>query len=202
MHCITFEFLGQHRHGSAFHEYLRLRKSCFVDGLGWDIPHNDDVEMDQYDNPSAFYSLVIHGERVVGGARVLPTTAAWGQYSYMLRDAQRGFIDGIPTGILASDILRKEVWECTRLVTSDELVQQVDRATCLSLVIGGVVDLVRENGGDELISLTRPPLMRALRQLGFPVWQDGAPYVNRSDGLKYAVLRMPAAPSAHLIAAE
>ena len=51
MHYITFDFLGQHRHGSAFHEYLRLRKGFFVDDLGWDIPHNDDVEMDQYDNP-------------------------------------------------------------------------------------------------------------------------------------------------------
>ena len=26
MHTITFDFLGQYRHGSAFHEYLRLRK--------------------------------------------------------------------------------------------------------------------------------------------------------------------------------
>jgi len=46
MRNITFDFLGQHRHGSAFHEYLRLRKTFFVDGLDWDIPHNDDVEMD------------------------------------------------------------------------------------------------------------------------------------------------------------
>ena len=69
MHNITFDFLGQHRHGSAFHEYLRLRKSFFVDELHWDIPHNDDVEMDQYDNPCAHYSLVLRNGRVVGGAR-------------------------------------------------------------------------------------------------------------------------------------
>ena len=68
MHNITFDFLGQHRHGSAFHEYLRLRKSFFVDALGWDIPHNDDVEMDQYDNPCAHYSLVLRRGKVVGGA--------------------------------------------------------------------------------------------------------------------------------------
>ena len=33
MHTVTFEFLGQYRHGSAFHQYLQLRKSFFVDDL-------------------------------------------------------------------------------------------------------------------------------------------------------------------------
>ena len=61
MRNVTFEFLGQHRHGTAFHEYLHLRKVFFVDQLGWDIPHNADVEMDQYDNPCAHYSLVLRG---------------------------------------------------------------------------------------------------------------------------------------------
>ena len=93
MRNITFDFLGQHRHGSAFHEYLRLRKSFFVDELGWDIPHNDDVEMDQYDNPTAHYSLVQRNGKVVGGARIMPTTAAWGRHTYMLRDAQLGGLE-------------------------------------------------------------------------------------------------------------
>ena len=96
MHTITFDFLGQHRHGSAFHEYLRLRKSFFVNELGWDIPHNDDVEMDQYDNPCAHYSLVQRNGKVVGGARIMPTTAAWGRHTYMLRDALRGGLESIP----------------------------------------------------------------------------------------------------------
>ena len=98
MHTITFDFLGQYRHGSAFHEYLRLRKSFFVDELGWDIPHNDDVEMDQYDNPCAHYSLVMRNGKVVGGARIMPTTAVWGRHSYMLRDALHGCIEQIPRG--------------------------------------------------------------------------------------------------------
>jgi N-acyl-L-homoserine lactone synthetase len=202
MHNITFDFLGQHRYGTAFHEYLRLRKSCFVDALGWDIPHNEDVEMDQYDNPCAHYSLVVHGGQVVGGARVMPTTATWGRHTYMLRDALRGCIEEIPASMLESDIATDEVWECTRLVSADSLTHQSERAACLSLVIGGVVDVVRRNGGNEIVSLTRPPLLRALRQLGFPVSQHGQPYVNRSDGLKYAVLRMPAVRFTHLIAAE
>ena len=78
MHYITFDFLGQHRYGSAFHEYLRLRKGFFVDDLGWDIPHNEDVEMDQYDNPTAHYCLVMRNGEVVGGARAMSTAADLG----------------------------------------------------------------------------------------------------------------------------
>ena len=62
MEIITFNLLDQHLHGYAFHEYLKLRKTFFVDELGWDIPHNDDVEMDQYDNPCAHYSLVLKAD--------------------------------------------------------------------------------------------------------------------------------------------
>jgi acyl homoserine lactone synthase len=202
MQNITFDFLGQHRHGVAFHEYLRLRKAFFVDALGWDIPHNDDVEMDQYDNPCAHYSLVVWRGKVVGGARTMPTTASWGRYTYMLRDALRGCVEQIPSEAMPSDIATDEVWECTRLVMSDCVTSQSARAQCLSLIVEGLVDITNRNGGCELMSLSPLPLMRALRQLGFAASRAGEPYVSASDGRRYAVLRMPALRSAHSMAAE
>ena len=78
MENITFDLSCLHRYGPAFYDYLRLRKHFFVDMLGWDIPHNDSVEMDQYDNPLAFYSLVLRDGQVIGGARTMPTTSSWG----------------------------------------------------------------------------------------------------------------------------
>lgn len=90
MHYTTFDFLGQYLQGDAFCQYLRIRKRFFVDKLGWNIPHDDEVEMDQYDNPCAHYALVLRDTTVVGGARVMPTTASWGRHTYMLRDALRG----------------------------------------------------------------------------------------------------------------
>jgi acyl homoserine lactone synthase len=202
MHNVTFDFLGQHRHGTAFHEYLKLRKAFFVDALGWDIPHNDEVEMDQYDNPCAHYSLVLHRGRVVGGARAMATTATWGKHSYMLRDALRGWLEDIPAEVMPTDVESRDVWECTRLVMSDEVATQSDRANCLSLIVGGLVDIAHENGGMELMSLSPLPLMRALRQLGYAADRFGEPYLNETDGRRYAVLRMPAMQSSHLIAAE
>jgi N-acyl-L-homoserine lactone synthetase len=201
MQHVTFDFLGQHRHGMAFHQYLRLRKSFFVDLLGWDIPHNDDVEMDQYDNPCAYYSLVLWRGDVVCGCRTMPTTASWGRHTYLLRDVRRGHIDQIPDEVVPFDFAMREVWECTRLVMSKTVASHSDRAACLSMVMEGVIEIASCNGGLELVSLTRVPLMRALRQLGFTVSQLGASYVSETDGREYAVLRMPAARSSHLIAA-
>jgi acyl homoserine lactone synthase len=202
MHSITFDFLGQHRHGMAFHEYLRLRKAFFVDALGWDIPHNDDVEMDQYDNPCAHYSLVLRRGRVVGGARSMPTTASWGHHTYMLRDVLRGRIEQIPQDVMPADIVSDEVWESSRLVISDHVTHRSERAECLRLIFEGLVDIANRNGGTEIMGLTRPPLVRALRQLGFAPSRLGEPYLSETDGRQYAVLRMPAMLSAHRIAAE
>ena len=200
MHYVTFGFLGQHLHGMAFHQYLRLRKWYFVDVLGWNIPHDDDVEMDQYDNPCAHYVLVLRGSTVVGGARMMPTTASWGQHSYMLRDALLGRID-IPPQVVSEEIVSGEVWECTQFVVSGDLDTQADRVECLSLILWGCNELLQENGGREVISLSPVPMLRTLRQLGYPANRIGEPY-SEMDGRRYAMLRIPALTPALAIAAE
>jgi acyl homoserine lactone synthase len=162
-----------------------------VDGLGWDIPHNDDVEMDQYDNPLAYYSLVLQDGEVIGGARVMPTTSSWGAHTYMLRDAAASKLPDIPGQVMTVEIEDAKVWECTRLVLSDDVTGHADRSLCLSLIVDGLVTVAAQNGGQELISLSPVTLMRALRQLGYSASRIGEPYSNASDGRKYAVLSMP-----------
>lgn len=149
MHNITFDMSELHRHGTAFYDYLKLRKQFFVDTLGWDIPHNDLVEMDQYDNPLAHYSLVLRDGAVVGGARTMPTTSHWGGHTYMLRDAVAGKLADIPSQVLGREIDTPRVWECTRLVMSDEVRSQADRARCLSLIVEGLADVARRHGAQE-----------------------------------------------------
>jgi len=192
MENITFNLSCLHRHGTAFFDYLGLRKRFFVDTLGWDIPHNDSVEMDQYDNPLAHYSIVLRDGIVVGGARAMPTTSSWGEFTYMLRDAVAGKLPDIPNKIMDSEIQTSKVWECTRLVMSDDLRCHADRSTCLSLIVDGLVTVAQESGGSELMSLSPVSLMRALRQLGYSANRIGEPYNNPGDGRKYAVLSMPA----------
>ncbi len=198
---VTFDLSSMHQHGTAFWEFLKLRKRFFVDTLGWDIPHNNDVEMDQYDTPVAHYSIVLRDGQVVGGARVMPTTSVWGSHSYMLRDAWLGKLADIPPQVIDSEIRTPAVWECTRLVVSDELQTQAERSECLALILDGVVQVARRNGADRLISLSPVTMTRVLRQIGHAANRIGEPYACDGDGRRYAVLSMPAERSATAIAA-
>jgi N-acyl-L-homoserine lactone synthetase len=200
MENITFDMSTMHMFGSAYFDYLALRKRFFVDTLGWDIPDNDKVEMDQYDNPTAHYSLVLRDGQVVSGARTMATTATWGQHTYMLRDAYAGKLVDIPAAVMPADVANAQMWECTRLVISDDVDTQIDRSECLSLIVSGLIDVAAANGATRLMSLSPISLMRALRQLGFDAERIGEPYLNEGDGRRYAVLSMPAIaarPRAH-----
>ena len=203
MRNITFDLSRLHEHGSAYFDYLKLRKRFFVDMLKWDIPHNDKYEMDQYDNPTAWYSLVLHDGDVIGGVRVMPTTSTWGQHSYMLRDARRGHLGGIPQNAMPADIASPYVWEITRLVISPDLRTARERNLCLSLMGQGLYDIAESEGAAEYMGLSSVALVRAMRQLGFPVEKLGETYQDNDDGRRYAVLRMPVIlPGQELIAAE
>lgn len=192
MEQITFNLAQLHVYGSAFYDFLGLRKRFFVDELGWDIPHDDTVEMDQYDNPTAFYSLVLRDGVVIGGARAMATTAKWGTHSYMLRDALKGKLIDIPASVMEANVETEKMWECTRLVMSNDVDTHADRSTCLGMIVQGLVDVAAEQGASQLMSLSPLALMRALRQLGFAAERIGEPYLNEGDGRRYAVLAMPA----------
>jgi acyl homoserine lactone synthase len=194
MENITFDMSCLHLYGSAFYEFLALRKRFFVDQLGWNIPHDDRVEMDQYDNPLAHYSLVLRNGRVVGGARAMPTSSTWGPHTYMLGDAAAGKLAEIPPAVMGEAVRTHKVWECTRLVIADEVATHADRSLCLSLIVEGLIEVAAGHGAERLISLSPLSLMRALRQLGFAAERLGEPYRN-DDGRQYAVLAMPAARS-------
>jgi len=192
MQNIRFDFSDFHQHGRAFYEFLQLRKKVFVDELKWDVPHNANVEMDQYDTPVAHYSLVQRDGVVVGGARTMATSSIWGEHSYMLRDAWSGKLPHIPRHVMSVEIASPEVWECTRLVISDQLVTQADRSACLALIVDGLVEMARARGATTLISLSPVPFLRAMRQLGYEVSLLGEAYRSGEDGRKYGVMKMPA----------
>ncbi len=193
MQNITFNLTQLHRHGSAFFEFLALRKQFFVDQLGWDIPHDDDVEMDQYDNPKAYYSLVLQDGKVIGGGRAMATTAQWGSHTYMLRDAVEGKIIGIPDTIVNRIEVTANVWECTRVVVSSEIKTPAESAECLALIVSGLAEQAREQNATEMMALSRPSLVRALRKIGYAPRLIGEPYVNSDDGRRYVAMSMSVA---------
>lgn len=191
MENITFNLTQLHQHGAAFFEFLALRKQFFVDQLGWDIPHDDDVEMDQYDNPKAYYSLVLQDGKVIGGGRAMATTAQWGSHTYMLRDAVEGKIIGIPDTIVNQIEVTANVWECTRVVVSSQIKTPAESAECLALIVRGLAEQAREQNATEMMALSRPSLLRALRKIGYNPRLIGEPYVNSDDGRRYVAMSMP-----------
>jgi acyl homoserine lactone synthase len=192
MRQVTFGFHDMHRYGSAFYDFLVLRKRFFVDTLGWDIPHNQTTEMDQYDNPEAYYSLVLQDGEVIGGARVMPFSVRWGPHGCMLTDAARGKIDGIPADALPDLRQFSRPWECTRLVLADTLRTNAERTRCLALVVDGLVKIGMDRGAQEMVTLTVPALRRVLRGLGYEVRAAGDVFASPEDGRSYCVLAMPA----------
>jgi N-acyl-L-homoserine lactone synthetase len=191
MEKITFNLTQLHKHGTAFFEFLALRKQIFVDHLGWDIPHDDNLEMDQYDNPQAYYALVLNDGKVVGGGRAMATTARWGSHTYMLRDAVEGKIIGIPASVVPTAMVNANVWECTRLVVSPEIKDTAESTRCLELIVEGLVEQALAHGATDLMSLSPPSLVRTLRKFGYSPRMIGDPYVNADDGRRYVVMSMP-----------
>ena len=193
MKNITFELYNVHQHGSSFYDYLALRKQFFVDTLKWQIPHNADVEMDQYDNPMARYSLVLDDDgRVLAGSRAMSTAATWGDHTCMLKDAMTGKLSSIPSNLLDEVIDSPKVWECTRLVISPEVKSMRARTQCLDLIVEGLIDMANAEAADTLISLSNLWLLRALERLGYGAELMGDPYTNDDDGHKYAVMAIAA----------
>jgi acyl homoserine lactone synthase len=98
--------------------------------------------------------LVLRDGVVIAGARAMATTAKWGSHSYMLRDALKGKLIDIPPSVMAPDVETSEMWECTRLVMSDDLDTHADRSQCLGLIMQGSVDVAAENGASHLMLLS------------------------------------------------
>ena len=190
MENITFNLETSHLYGPALFEYFKIRKTHFVNRLNWTIPHNDAVEMDQYDNPEAFYSLVRMNGRVVGGARIASTATHWGESTYMLRDASEGRLPAIPEGILPEIFETPDVWECTRLVIAEDITCGATRHEVLKQIVEGLVEIASDHQADRLISLSPVPLMRALRGFGHHVSRIGQTYKCDDDGRNYAVLQL------------
>ncbi|KMW60741.1 Autoinducer synthesis protein [Candidatus Rhodobacter oscarellae] len=202
MHYVTFGLPQLHEYGPAFFDYLKLRKQFFVDQLNWPIVHNRNVEMDEYDNPETQYSLVLKEGKVIGGARCIATNTKWGNQTYMVADAFQGQMSDIPCQNMPGAKVSPHVWECSRLVISDDLTDRAERMECLHEIIEGCINITNRNGAGELMALSSVAMLRALRQLGYGVQRLADPYRDRDDGRLYCVMSMPAVSTQQLIAAE
>jgi N-acyl-L-homoserine lactone synthetase len=161
----VLSFLNMHDHGDLLVSFLRARKKTFIDRLNWQLPESDGMEYDQYDTPASRWIVIHEFGEVVGGIRITPTTARCGIYSYMLRDAQKGLLDEIPSDVLFFEApVSPSIWEASRLFISQD-VPSHRRVMIQSVLMETLSKAARELGASQVIGIVPAVWSRWLRRL-------------------------------------
>lgn len=183
---------NSHRHGELYVEFLKARKRTFIDLKGWSLPHVDGMEFDQYDTPQS-HSIVIHEfGKVLGGVRLLPTTARCGCYSYMLRDAQLGLLKDIPDHLLYEKApVSAHIWEATRLFITQEATT-ARRLAIQTKLMTEMANAARELGASHVIGIVPAVFQRWLGRLGIGALPLGPKQNITGDMTQAAVLHVAA----------
>lgn len=136
MESAALSFANLHNHGELFANILRARRDAFIHNNQWDLPQTMGMEYDQYDTPQSRWIAVHEAGRVYAGVRLTPTTARCGIYSYMIRDAQNGLLESIPTDLLFDDApVDEATWEVTRGFIVSDLPASLRQKVRMKLVL-------------------------------------------------------------------
>jgi acyl homoserine lactone synthase len=136
MESAALSFANLHNHGELFANILRARRDAFILNNQWDLPQTMGMEYDQYDTPQSRWIAVHEAGRVYAGVRLTPTTARCGIYSYMIRDAQNGLLESIPTDLLFDDApVDEATWEVTRGFIVSDLPASLRQKVRMKLVL-------------------------------------------------------------------
>ena len=136
MHSATISFANFHNHGELFANILRARRDSFIIRNRWDLPETMGMEFDQYDTPASRWLAVHDKGQVLAGVRLTPTTARCGIYSYMIRDAQNGLLDSIPSDLLYDTApVDPTTWEVTRGFVAANIPAAIRQKVRMKLVL-------------------------------------------------------------------
>lgn len=147
-------------------KFFALRKEVFVEKMDWPLFCEGDKEFEQYDTLDAVYIIAHENGEVYGGTRLVKTTTAitgYGAepYTYMLRDAYKNRLPGLPSDIVDEEPpVDEKIWELTRLASDPKV--QVGRD-----VLNGANDYLHSIGASKCLVLARPPLFRMARSMNF-----------------------------------
>lgn len=161
----TLSFSNFHEFGDLFASLLKARKSIFIDRLHWGLPQAEGMEFDQYDTPLSRWIVVYEYGEILASIRLTPSTARCGMYSYMLRDAQIGLLDSIPSDVLFFDApVNPRIWEASRVFISDE-VPAHRRMLVQATLVAQMTKAALDYGATHLIGIVPSVWSRWLRRL-------------------------------------
>lgn len=167
MQTTTISFENLHANGELFADLLRARYRTFIEEACWDLPEAQGMEFDQYDTPASRW-VAVHDEcgHIMAGVRLTPTTHRCGVYSYMIRDAQLGLLDSIPSNLLWDTApVGPHIWESSRVFVCNDVPARLRLLVQMQL-IGEMVRSARELGASEVIGLIPAHSTRLARRVG------------------------------------
>jgi len=166
MQVTTLSFENMHNHGELFANMLRARHQTFIVQNRWDLPQANGMEFDQYDTPASRWVTVHEDGQVLAGVRLTPTTHRCGIYTYMIRDAQRGLLDSIPSDLLDRKApVGSHIWESSRVFVSRDVPAKLRFKVQLQL-ISEMVKSARDLGATEVIGIIPANSPRLARRVG------------------------------------
>jgi N-acyl-L-homoserine lactone synthetase len=165
MEVATLSFANFHAYGELFANVFRARRQSFIVQNRWNLPEAMGMEYDQYDTPASRWIAVHEEGEVLAGIRLTPTTARCGIYSYMIRDAQRGLLDAIPSDLLFEDApIAESIWESSRVFVSHSTPHAM-RPRVHAQLIATMTKAAREHGAARVLSLIPAIWPRFARRL-------------------------------------
>ncbi len=195
MQTTTLSFDNMHIHGDLLANLLRARKQSFIVQRKWDLPEADGMEYDQYDTPASRWIAVHKFGEVLAGIRLTPTTARCGMYSYMIRDAQLGLLDSIPSDLLYFEApVAPHIWESSRVFVSQSVPAKM-RMRVQANLMGELVSASRALGATQVLGLVPAVWSRWIGRLGLDA-EEAGPKMD-IDGANNQVALMHLASNLH-----
>lgn len=195
MQTTTLSFDNMHQHGALFANLLRARKESFITRNNWDLPQADGMEFDQYDTPASRWIAVHDLGEVLAGIRLTPTTAKCGIYTYMIRDAQRGLLENIPSNLLFDPApVAPHIWESSRVFISQSVPAR-QRMRVQASLMAEMMAAARTLGATQVLGLVPSVWARWIARLDL----DASPAGPRLelDGFPSQVALMQLASNLH-----
>jgi len=149
----TLSFHNMHNHGELFVNLFKARRDSFITQNNWDLPETDGMEYDQYDTPASRWIAVHEQGQVLAGIRLTPTTAKCGMYSYMIRDAQKGMLDSIPSNLLNFEApVDEHIWESSRVFVARDVPAKL-RVRVQADLMAEMMSTARVLGATQILGL-------------------------------------------------
>ncbi len=184
----TLSFENMHKHGELMVNLLRARKQSFIVQNNWDLPEVAGMEYDQYDTPASCWIAVHEGEKVLAGVRLTPTTARCGMYSYMVRDAQKGMLESIPSNLLYDEApIDPGVLDASRVFVAREVPSEQRMEVQIQLM-EKLITTAKAMDAKQVLGLVPAIWPRWIRRLGLVA--EAAGPVMLVDGVPVQVARM------------